>query len=108
MGDLLDLMGQPGGRELILLSILSSSHHPLRAGRRAWSAAAGRSGCSMREGRDFGCERLGADVLHALRGAAPRDLLQHACVRLSSHRLPVLCGARRTVRACAFGASSGP
>jgi len=41
VADLLDLMGQPDGRELILLSVLSSCHLPLRAGRRAWSSAAG-------------------------------------------------------------------
>ena len=37
VGDLLDLLGHHGGPELILNAIHSSSHQPLRAGRRAWS-----------------------------------------------------------------------
>jgi hypothetical protein len=101
VGDLLDLMGQPGGRELILLSILSSCHHPLRAGRRAWSAAAGRSGCSSREVRVFWSERLGADAPHALRAAAPRKPLQHAFVCRCRRRLPVLVGVVGRCLRCA-------
>ena len=108
MGDLLDLMGQPGGRELILLSILSSSHMPLRAGRRASSSAVGTPACSCVQAGEFGSQPLGADGLLALRGPAPRNPWQHACVRLRSPRLSVLVGAFRTVRACAFGAQSGP
>ena len=43
--DYLDAMGSPDGRETILLSILSSGDHALRAARGSWSSAVGRWGC---------------------------------------------------------------
>ena len=43
--DYLDAMGSPDGRETILLSILSSGAHALRAARSSWSSAVGRLGC---------------------------------------------------------------
>ena len=55
MADLLDLMGQPGGRELILDSIRSSCHQPLSvpieelgASRQAEQPAAGRGAGILR------------------------------------------------------------
>ena len=101
VADLLDLLGQPDGLELILNSIRSSCHQPLLAGRSASSCAAGRLCCSRMQAGVCACQPLRADAPRVLRCAAAQNPLQHAFTCLRTSLCTLLCGARRTVCSCA-------